>query len=110
MGAPYQISRSAHGLDVSFMESALCHTEGHNRAIFFTDIGRSADERAQAMEAKSVCLRCPVNVDCFEYALAADEHGIWGGTTREERLHYRRWGRMPGPAPLIRRKGKRRWA
>lgn len=104
MGAPYQITRSAHGLDTSFMDNALCATEGHNRRIFFADSGRSAGERAMVMEAKSVCLRCPVQGDCFLYACEADEHGVWGATTRDERIYYRRWGFLPQPTVLKRRR------
>jgi WhiB family redox-sensing transcriptional regulator len=106
MGVPYQVSRSAHGLDVSFMESALCRAEGHRRDIFFAEMGRSASERVMAMEARSVCARCPVVGDCFQYAVAAEEHGIWGGTTRDERLHYVRYGRLPGPKPLRRKRDR----
>jgi WhiB family redox-sensing transcriptional regulator len=36
--------------------------------------------------AKNICKECPVINECLEYALAADEpHGVWGGTTPQER-------------------------
>lgn len=104
MGKTYQITRSAHGLDTSFMEDALCHAEGHRGDLFYAELGRSAGERATTMEARSVCMRCPVQVDCFQYAVEADEHGVWGGTTRDERLHYRLHGSLPLPKPLRRRR------
>lgn len=106
MGTPHQITRPAHGLDIDFMDDALCAREGHNRAIFFADSGRTADDRAMVMEAKSVCLRCPVLTDCFLYACEAEEHGVWGATTRDERLHYRKYGRVPPPRVLRRGKSK----
>lgn len=45
------------------------------------------DEREQREErAKTICGRCPVKVDCLEYALRHREpYGIWGGLTESER-------------------------
>ncbi len=37
-------------------------------------------------DAKRVCARCPVCVECLEYALTHDRvYGVWGGTTERER-------------------------
>lgn len=44
-----------------------------------------------------VCKRCPVRAECLEDGLW-EEHGVWGGLTRDERLPYRE-GR-PVPAGL----------
>ena len=104
MGNPHQITRPSHGLDISFMDDALCASECHNRRIFFADSGRSANERAMVMEAKSVCMRCPVLAECFIYACEAEEHGVWGATTRDERLYYRSMGRLPPPRALRRKR------
>lgn len=106
MGVPYEIRRSTEALDDSFMEFGTCQTEGHRREIFFAEFGRSAADRMMTKEAQELCSRCPVQGDCFQYALDADEHGVWGGTTREQRLYYRRHGHLPPPAPL--RKERRR--
>lgn len=36
--------------------------------------------------ARELCRRCPVQPECLDYALAADErYGVWGATTPEER-------------------------
>lgn len=36
--------------------------------------------------ARSVCERCPVQVECAEHAIARREpHGMWGGLTPAER-------------------------
>ena len=35
--------------------------------------------------AKKVCRKCAVRRECLDFAVAHDEDGIWGGTTREER-------------------------
>lgn len=106
MGNPYSVSRASHGVDFSFMEDALCAKEGHNPSKFFADDERGTEGRLIAMEARSVCVRCPVQSECFTYALEAEEHGIWGGTTRPERLYFRVYGRMP-PGQRPRRRPRR---
>lgn len=43
------------------------------------------------MMAKITCASCPFKVLCAQYAIEADEeHGIWGGTTPEERRAIRK--------------------
>lgn len=50
--------------------------------------GRSA---SQIRRAKAICARCPVRSPCLSFALAnSDAHGIWGGTTGDERAALRR--------------------
>lgn len=50
--------------------------------------------------AKAYCARCPVRVDCLEYALSGVQVvGIWGGLNEAERRAVRRGGsraRCPG--------------
>lgn len=70
---------------------------GHPRPDIFyppparaeADIKRSKAEQRRRIivaEAKSVCRRCPVRVECLEYADAVgDFNGIWGGLTARER-------------------------
>ena len=43
----------------------------------------------QINSAKAVCGRCEVDENCLSYALETMPHGIWGGTTREERIAMR---------------------
>ena len=46
---------------------------------------------AQVAAAKAVCRGCPVRAECLDYAMqTAQDHGIWGGTTEEERRQARR--------------------
>jgi WhiB family redox-sensing transcriptional regulator len=43
-------------------------------------------------DAKAWCDICPIRSACLEFALANDEHGVWGGMSRAERLamlHHR---------------------
>ena len=42
--------------------------------------------RRQVSAAKAVCADCEVRRQCLAYALAANPiHGVWGGTSEEER-------------------------
>lgn len=36
-------------------------------------------------DVKAMCGTCPVEGDCLSWALRHDEHGIWGGLTRDQR-------------------------
>jgi len=36
--------------------------------------------------AKRLCSQCPVANECFMYGMIYNEWGIWGGTTRRERM------------------------
>jgi WhiB family redox-sensing transcriptional regulator len=45
----------------------------------------------QIAKAKAVCVQCPVRQECLKFAQAHDPiHGIWGGTTPEDRQRARR--------------------
>ena len=35
--------------------------------------------------AKQICARCPIAIECRDYAAAHDLEGVWGGTTEAER-------------------------
>jgi WhiB family transcriptional regulator, redox-sensing transcriptional regulator len=46
----------------------------------------SANAGADTRRAKLVCESCQVRRECLEYALRTrQQHGIWGGTTEDER-------------------------
>jgi len=67
-------------------QAAACRTADPD--IFFpvSAHGPGEDEIAQA---KAICATCPVRRQCLQFALATHQvHGVWGGTTEEERrLH-----------------------
>jgi WhiB family redox-sensing transcriptional regulator len=44
----------------------------------------------QLARAKAICGRCPVARECLRYALATGQHGVWGGTSEDERRAMRR--------------------
>lgn len=57
--------------------------------IFYPeDFGDEYDEVKK--KAITVCTRCPIQVQCLEYALEADEEfGVWGGKTAAQRRYGR---------------------
>jgi len=70
-----------------WVERGSCRS--HDPEIFFpvstTGIGRIDTEQAVA-----ICRGCPVRQECLQWALRAGEaHGIWGGTTPEQRRYMR---------------------
>jgi len=58
--------------------------------IFFP-ISTSGEAVVQIHEARAICARCPVAADCLDWAQRMGlGHGVWGGTTPEERRALRR--------------------
>lgn len=68
-----------------WQDEAMCRQVGPQ--LFFNE---DDDEPTYAREAKRVCGQCPVKDECLEVALAGDEEGIWGGTTKGERREIQR--------------------
>jgi WhiB family redox-sensing transcriptional regulator len=57
----------------------------------FFPIGTAGPAASQVVEARRICLACPVRSDCLDWAIrSGQDHGIWGGTTEEERRILRR--------------------
>ena len=47
--------------------------------------------RYSVRQAQKLCALCPINLICLDYALTAGEtHGIWGGTSANQRETIRR--------------------
>lgn len=43
-------------------------------------------KESEINKAKAICVSCPVQPQCLEYALVTPEHhGIWGGLDEKER-------------------------
>jgi hypothetical protein len=49
------------------------------------------------VEAKKVCLRCPLIEPCRDYALQYDVQGHWGGMSRSDR---KKWQSEHGVTPI----------
>ena len=57
----------------------------------FFPISDSGPAREQMAEAKAICATCRVRRECLAFALRTGQvHGIWGGTTEDERAAARR--------------------
>ena len=64
-------------------ELAACQDEDPELFFPISQVGPGARQSAQA---KAVCARCPVRADCLRYALDNGlDHGVFGGTTADER-------------------------
>jgi WhiB family redox-sensing transcriptional regulator len=63
----------------------------------FFPVSGAGPSVAQIAEAKTVCARCEVRGECLAFALATRQlHGIWGGTSPEERTVLRNKARTVG--------------
>jgi len=57
----------------------------------FFPISLTGPAVGQMAKAKAICGGCPVQQACLEFALEHDlMHGIWGGTTPQDRQDRRR--------------------
>lgn len=66
----------------------------------FFPIATSGPALQQMAEAKAVCARCPVRVDCLSYALdTGQDAGVWGGASAEERQEIRSARAAAGTPP-----------
>lgn len=55
-------------------------------------------EKWELEQARNICRRCPALRDCLAWALTHKEHGIWAGTTPEQRAELRRRHTTKEPA------------
>lgn len=86
-------SRSAFS-DGGWQERARCRGTATD-TFYPPDQARGSMRRVNERMAKQICDSCPVLVPCRRHAIDADEpHGIWGGTTPEERDELRRGGSL----------------
>ena len=57
----------------------------------FFPISASGPALEQVAEAKAICATCRARRECLAFALRTGQvHGIWGGTTEDERAAARR--------------------
>ena len=78
------------------MDWELAACRDHDPELFFplTTQGPGAE---QERAAKPVCASCPIQSGCLSWALAtAQEAGVWGGTSEEDRRAMRRSARPIG--------------
>jgi WhiB family transcriptional regulator, redox-sensing transcriptional regulator len=59
--------------------------------IFFPTSTTSGKGLIDTKRAITICQTCPIRIPCLNFAMENDEiHGIWGGTTPEERRRAKR--------------------
>ena len=57
----------------------------------FFPVGTTGPAEAQVQAAKAICALCPVREECLQWALdTAQDAGVWGGLSEEERRDIRR--------------------
>jgi WhiB family transcriptional regulator, redox-sensing transcriptional regulator len=89
------------GLTATWKDRAECRAQHLPPAFFFGD-PTSHGTRGVPREVAAICAACPVSAECLDYALAMPEledHGIWGGTSRAQRLRMRE-KRRRSPVPV----------
>jgi WhiB family redox-sensing transcriptional regulator len=68
---------------LDWWRSAACRTADPEMFFPVSTVGPGQDE---VTRAKEVCAACLVRRQCLQFALATRQaHGVWGGTTEEER-------------------------
>jgi WhiB family redox-sensing transcriptional regulator len=87
--------RSTEAGHADWRDHANCR--GLDPDLFFP-VGTSGASLTEIEAAKRVCQGCPVLTPCLRLALdLGPVHGIWGGTTEEERRALRRVPAQRGP-------------
>lgn len=83
---PLTVRKPLVDLDRTWAEQAECGKEEWVDVEWFMPMG----DLEAVEKARTVCRRCPVFVDCLEYAVGNDiQFGVWGGMTPGEREKYR---------------------
>src|ERR1700753_334174 len=93
----YVVREEAHAGSASWMVRGACREA--DPELFFP-IAQAGSAVAEIASAKAVCGRCEVRRPCLAYALRTMPDGIWGKTTREERIAIRAAVRSAAPRAL----------
>ena len=72
-------------LNFDWMSEAIC--KGKTSLFFMPYKETVRQRRIRESAAKVICNQCPVMHKCKSYARDANELGIWGGETEEERYY-----------------------
>ena len=70
-------------------EQALCAEVGTHFFYLEDKDERSADSLADYTVAKQICYQCPERIECAEWGINNEAHGLWGGLTPKERGYLR---------------------
>ncbi|HET7629801.1 MAG TPA: WhiB family transcriptional regulator [Candidatus Saccharimonadales bacterium] len=58
--------------------------------LFFPAGEKGSINQSQIEEAKSYCRRCSMADYCLQWAMAKEDHGVWGGMSADERKALKR--------------------
>ncbi|MGH2572206.1 MAG: WhiB family transcriptional regulator [Actinomycetota bacterium] len=84
---------------MDWVHRARCKDE--DPELFFP-VGITGPAAAQIAAAKAICMQCEVRSACLEWAMAtAQEAGVWGGLSEEERKALRRARRRGDLSRLV---------
>jgi WhiB family redox-sensing transcriptional regulator len=85
--------------DAGWESHAACRST--DPELFFP-VSETGPSTAQIAGAKAICARCEVRSECLAFALATRQpHGVWGGTSPEERTVLRKRTRAAGLADAV---------
>ena len=85
-----RIERTFRNVDERMEWVAAGRCIGVEPELFFP-VGTTGPAVEQTERAKAICRDCPVILDCLEWSLAtAQDAGVWGGLSEEERREIRR--------------------
>ena len=74
--------------EAGWRELSACRQEDPD--LFFPLVA-AGPGLVQIERAKAVCARCPVRAECLRFAMeTAQDHGVWGGASEDERRALRR--------------------
>lgn len=82
-----ELTFNLSGAHVRWMDHGQCNGNPEWQDLFFADewTRRRGLPAEVPPETQRVCGACPVKGECLDWALAHDEYGVWGGTTRQQR-------------------------
>lgn len=72
-------------LNYDWMSEAIC--KGKTSLFFMPSKELIRHRLKREAAAKVICNQCPVMLKCRSYAREANELGLWGGETEEERYY-----------------------
>jgi WhiB family transcriptional regulator, redox-sensing transcriptional regulator len=98
------MGQSATAGEADWRELSVCRQE--DPELFFPLVP-AGPGLAQIERAKAVCARCQVRAECLQFAMeTVQDHGVWGGTSEEERRALRR---ARNRRPAVRGAGQGDW-
>ena len=64
--------------------------QGMGPDIFYLELGQTIENKMRLAQARQICAKCTVRIDCLNYAMDNQiGTGIWAGTTPMQRKKLR---------------------